>query len=266
MRIGLCFNWKNSDAIKTSAQAGIDYIEAGFGSFVDCTDDEFKGFNKTLKDLGIPCLAYNCMLPGDKLRVVGNGVDFNELSNYFNALTDKLSVLDGRRVVFGAGSARAPRGEVSGREALRQIGLYLKEVVAPIFINKGWECVIEPLCECEVIKTINDGSALVDAVDSPVIKLLIDFYHALSNGEDVTNLLRYKDKLRHVHVAALNGRYYPKRGDGTNYVAIFEALKEIDYDGDISIEAKLKEGEDFSQAIKEAVICLKEARKQVYGY
>ena len=266
VKIGLCYNWKNYEAIKVSKQAGIEYLEAGFGSFWDCSDDEFKGLISTLNEISLPCLNYNCMLPGDRLRVVGNNVSIEALKNYFLLLTDKLSVFDGRRVVFGSGGARAPRGEVSNDQAFLQITSYLKEVVAPIFKDRGWECVIEPLSECEVIKTIADGFRLVRETSEKQVRLLIDFYHAMANGEDVGNLTDYKGVLTHVHVASLNGRYYPKRGDGTDYELIFRALKDIDYQGNVSIEAKLKEGEDFNKAITEAVICLKEARLKVYGY
>ncbi len=264
MKIGLCYNWKNTEAIRIAARVGVEYIEAGFSSFRDCTDEEFDIFNNVLSELKLPCLGYNCMLPGSELRVVGKDKNFEAIVQMFDNLIKKLDGFDGRTVTFGSGGARAPK-EQNKEEAWFDVRAYLKECVAPTFSKSGWQCAIEPLCECELIKTLKEGDTLAKEVDESSVGLLIDFYHAMANGECINDLSPYKDKLMHTHIAALNGRYYPKFNDGTDYVAIFRALRDIGYEGNISIEGRLMDGESFENAITEAVAVLKQARKEIYG-
>jgi len=45
------------------------------------------------------------------------------------------------------------------------------------------------------------------------------------------------DSLRHLHIASVEGRLFPKPGDNENYGIFFTRLKTAGYDHRISIEA-----------------------------
>ena len=67
--------------------------------------------------------------------------------------------------------------------------------------------------------------------------LVADTYHMGHSGEGPGALRRFGKLLRHFHVAEHPSRRYPG-ADGQSYTAWFEALREIDYAGSVSVECR----------------------------
>jgi len=80
------------------------------------------------------------------------------------------------------------------------------------------------------------GYEIVDAVDSPNVKLLYDVYHQqISEGNLIDNLRTHVDRIGHVHVGGVPGRHEPGSGE-INYPAVFSALAGAGYDGYVECE------------------------------
>ena len=258
MKIGVCADWRNASQLEAIRASGADYVELNFTSFSGATAEEVAALGEKLKANGTPCLAYNCMLPGD-LHVAGKTRDFARADAYLAHQIRLLSVLDGRIVVFGSGRSRSC-GEGDTLESVRKdLAVFLRDHVAPAFALGGYTCAMEPLSECDVIHTVDDGMQLMQAADRREIGLLIDFYHTGVNGEDMTDLTAYGRALRHTHIANPAGRSVPARGDGVDYTSIFRALKAAGYDGGISIEGSIPKDADYAALIREGVACLRAA-------
>jgi hydroxypyruvate isomerase len=82
-----------------------------------------------------------------------------------------------------------------------------------------------------------DCLALVEAVDSPAVKLMLDLYHAqIGEGNLIELVRRCGPAIGEIQVADVPGRCEPGTGE-INYPAIARALTEMGYDGTIGLEA-----------------------------
>jgi hydroxypyruvate isomerase len=80
------------------------------------------------------------------------------------------------------------------------------------------------------------GLDIVEAVDSPNLRLLYDVYHSRVMGEDVREVLAGRTHLvAHVQVAGWPGRNEPGTGD-LDYADVMQALADLGYTGPIGLE------------------------------
>jgi hydroxypyruvate isomerase len=82
-----------------------------------------------------------------------------------------------------------------------------------------------------------DCLALVEAVDSSALRLMLDLYHAqIGEGNLIELMRRCGPAIGEIQVADVPGRCEPGTGE-INYPAIARALAEMGYDGTIGLEA-----------------------------
>jgi hydroxypyruvate isomerase len=86
------------------------------------------------------------------------------------------------------------------------------------------------------VDNIGRGLDIVDAVDSPALRLLADVYHAAQTNEDLDAAIG--DRVRHiahVQVADTDGRHEPGTGM-IDWPAVMRTLRARGYAGDIGLE------------------------------
>ncbi|HEY0238866.1 MAG TPA: TIM barrel protein [Friedmanniella sp.] len=82
-----------------------------------------------------------------------------------------------------------------------------------------------------------DTLALVEAVDSPHLKMMLDLYHAqIGEGNLIELCQRAGSAIGEIQVADVPGRCEPGTGE-ISYPVVARALKEMGYDGVIGLEA-----------------------------
>jgi hydroxypyruvate isomerase len=82
-----------------------------------------------------------------------------------------------------------------------------------------------------------DTLALVEAVASPRLKLMLDLYHAqIGEGNLIELVRRCGDAIGEIQVADVPGRCEPGTGE-INYPAIARALVDLGYTGTVGLEA-----------------------------
>ena len=89
---------------------------------------------------------------------------------------------------------------------------------------------------------------------SPNIAVIADFFHMAREAEPVTDIVDAADKLVHCHIAEVGNRT-PPGVDGDDFTPYFKALKQIGYDGRISIESRW---DDVAAQMPVAVQVMKE--------
>jgi sugar phosphate isomerase/epimerase len=100
---------------------------------------------------------------------------------------------------------------------------------------------LEPLNRYEdhMINMISEGVPYIDGVGSKKVKLLGDIFHMNIEEDDVAKTIeQYKDYIGYYHLADSN-RKLPGFAH-TDFRSIFSKLKEINYDGILSIECHLR--------------------------
>ena len=133
---------------------------------------------------------------------------------------------------LGAFSGEPPTAEEKARSAD-----YLREV-APYAQERCVTIVLEYLNRFEMYltNTAADLAALVREVGHPSVRMMYDTFHAHIEEKDLRAALQEcKDVLVHVHLSE-NDRSTPGAGQ-VDWPTTFAALKEIDYDGWVVIEA-----------------------------
>jgi D-psicose/D-tagatose/L-ribulose 3-epimerase len=97
---------------------------------------------------------------------------------------------------------------------------------------------IEPLNRFETffLNTAADAAALAEQIDHPNIGILFDTFHANIEEKDIANGFRTVGRhLKHVHTCE-NDRGIPGSGH-VDWPSVFQALRDVNYDGWLTIES-----------------------------
>ena len=91
-----------------------------------------------------------------------------------------------------------------------------------------------------------DCLALIEAVDSPHLKLMLDLYHAqIGEGNLIELIRRCGDTIGEIQVADVPGRCEPGTGE-INYPAIACTLAQLGYSGVVGLEAFASSDSDLA--------------------
>jgi hydroxypyruvate isomerase len=106
--------------------------------------------------------------------------------------------------------------------------------------HEGLTLMLEPLCpQAQPGYFLNDyklAAEIIEAVDSPNLKLQFDSYHAqMIHGDAVAVFQNYSDLIAHVQIGDTPDRRAPGTGD-VDFEALFGAMRAAGYDGWISGE------------------------------
>jgi sugar phosphate isomerase/epimerase len=200
--------------------------------------DQRRTLRKEAADCGLTILGLHWLLaktvglqltsPEEAVRV--------RTAAYIGELARCCHDLGGDILVFGSpAQRRIPAGNTHAEAtnfALDTLKRAMPEVEAA-----GVRFCLEPLAppEADFVTTCEEGAALVDRVGSPAGFLHLDVRAMSSEAIPVPDLIRQNTgRIGHFHANDPN-----KRGPGfgaVDFVPIFEALREINYQGWVSVE------------------------------
>ncbi|MBZ5601956.1 MAG: sugar phosphate isomerase/epimerase [Acidobacteriia bacterium] len=217
-------------------QWGFDYYEPGAASIAAMSESDFAQFRDRVLASRLRCRSFNSLIR--TLKVVGLGVNLDPVSVYLDTALDRCRQLGARVAVWGSASSREVPPGFSRDEAWEQIKTFLRragEIARAKQITIG----IEPLRkqESNIINTGAEALRLVDAVNHPHVKMIIDYYHLRVEKEDPEIVRHARNQIVHLHFANPQGRRWPRESaEDPEYGRFFSILKEIDYQGGLSIE------------------------------
>ena len=243
VKFGCCVSLWEEEILQLSG-AGADYAETGFSSLWEKSLEEVKARAAQVRDAGVSVEAMNLLFPGT-LRLTGPEADVSLVDRYLEDTLPKAAVLGPKVVVFGSGGSRRVPEDFPKEEAFSQLVSLCRDHIAPAMAAYGITCCVEPLHqgECNILNTSGECFRLVEEVDRPSFRLLVDLYHFQLEGEELSSLSRYGNKLCHTHIAsARNHRLIPLPGDGEPYPAFFQALRAMGYQGRMSLEGSAPQG------------------------
>ncbi|WP_251390242.1 sugar phosphate isomerase/epimerase family protein [Mediterraneibacter agrestimuris] len=252
MEIGIC---AGMELAKDAAKAGYDYIELPLCTIAEMPDEEFKRAKTEFEKRGIPCRAFNILLPGG-MKIFGQDVDKKALEAYAERACSRAHALHGKIIVFGSGGARRLPDDISMDEAWEQ----MKEVCR-IFGNAaqkyGIKIVLEPLNrgETDLMHTVNEGIRMTEEISHSSVWLLADYYHMQKEKESVNVLVQAASYLKHCHIACGAERRFPAGKDLGQCREFIGMLQEIGYQGMLSVEGVTQH---FAEDAKESILLLRE--------
>lgn len=224
MRYGVCIG-DDAQKIAVAANLGFDYVESCF-SLVAEGGEKLERFRKAVAENHLPCESVNCFIPGS-LKITGETADKAALAAYIETGMYNAAVLGVKTVVFGSGGARSIPSGFPYDKAVRQIVDFLRTVVEPIAAKYDITVVVEPLCDCNIIKSVREGAVIASVVNTDHVKLLGDLYHMERVGDTAEDILQIGYMFRHAHIAEPTRRVYPRAGDGFDYKPFIDALKAV---------------------------------------
>jgi sugar phosphate isomerase/epimerase len=128
----------------------------------------------------------------------------------------------------------------TAHELQRRVFVAQLHELAPAAERAGVQLVLEPLnrYETSFLRSLSDGLRLCQEIGSPALRIMADFFHMQLEEAQVPESIRAAAAyLVHVHVADSN-REQPGRGH-LDFRPGFRTLKEIGYDGPLSLECRL---------------------------
>jgi len=157
-------------------------------------------------------------------------------ADYLGALARFCADLGGKIMVFGSPQQRNLADGMSKDDAVKYAAAVLRAAM-PACEKAGVVVAIEPLTadETNFITTTADGAALMERVDSPHCRLLLDCKAMASEPTPTAELIhKYHRVTVHFHANDPN-----RQGPGfgrLDFVPIMKALREVDYRGWVSVE------------------------------
>jgi len=185
-----------------------------------------------------------CMPPQRDLR--GTTVQQQNCKKYLKRLIDHMVVLDCPNLIGPVYSATGRADAVPTdqyKKQWRTVVTNLQDVCA-YAEKRGRIISIEPLnrFETDFINTCEQALALIDDVDSPALRILLDTFHMNIEEKDASAAIRKAgSRLGHVHACG-SDRGTPGN-DHIDWKPIASALRGIRYKGDVVIES-------FTQDVK----------------
>jgi len=210
MQLGLC---TTPEIVATFPSLPFEFIEAHVQQFLlpEQPASAFAANALAAKRSPRPTPAANCLLPAD-LKVTGPVVDTERLARYAESAFSRAASIGLTTIVFGSAGARMVPDDWSLARGFEQ---YVEALTlfAPIAQRHGVTIVVEALnrVECNLVNTIDEGAEAVRRCNRPNVRLLVDIFHMLRNGETPDGIVRHASLVTHSHVAENKDRAEPGR-------------------------------------------------------
>jgi D-psicose/D-tagatose/L-ribulose 3-epimerase len=215
-------------------QAGFDGVEL---PLFEGDEAHYKRIAQELKNLGLGCTAVTICTP-EANPVSPDPSVRKKASERISWAINMTGVLGGTALAgpyhsaLGAFTGQGPTPDEKKRaaEVLRGAAEQAKmhNVLLTIeYLNRF---------ECYFLTTAIDARALVKQVNHPSFRMMYDTFHAHIEEKNVAQtILGAADSIGHVHISE-NDRGTPGTGQ-VNWKETFQALKQMKYDGWLTIEA-----------------------------
>lgn len=224
--------------------AGLGYTGVEIAPFTiatnvfEMTADRRHQVRKTAEANGLEVVGLHWLLAKtDGLHLTSNDADVRKrTAEYVCELARLCRDLGGKVMVFGSPPQRNLKDGVTEQQGFD----YAVEVFkssARTLEECGVMLALEPLGpeEGNFMLTAESAIAIAKAVESPNVKLHLDVKAMSTESQSIPDIIRSsKDWLVHFHANDPNRRG-PGMGD-VDFVPIFAALDEIEYDGWVSVE------------------------------
>lgn len=230
-----------SKDIDTIVDIGFDCIEMHMHEIMSMSASEFKKTSRRLHDSSLNCEVLDNPIPLDKV-ISDESFDLDFYEHYLNVGADRAHELGVKYYIFGNGRSRSlsTSGDV---DASREKNLRFMRLLARITAEREITVLIEPLAPevSNVVHSIPEAVEYAKKIGEPNIGTLIDYRWFVTMNHPYEHIEAYATHIQHVHIDnpdfPFPRRFVPRSDDGHDYSGFFEALRKINYEKIISIEA-----------------------------
>ncbi len=233
--------WRIEDAFAFAREVGYDGVEIAPFTLAEraelISSEERKRIRKLAQQHGLEIVGLHWLLvspPGLHLTTPDNSVR-EATKAYFQALMHLCADLGGRIMVVGSPKQRSLVPGDTYDAAWERTKAFFADLLS-LAEQLGITFCIEALPgETDFIPTLQEALRFVQEVNHPNLQTMVDVKSACAQGLALDEAVRLvAPHLRHVHANDAN-RLGPGMGD-TDLTPLAKALKEIGYDGFVSVE------------------------------
>lgn len=232
-----------AEAVKTIRSLGYEGIEIAPFTLAESPESisgaQRAEYRRVLEGEGLAFVGLHWLMvspPG--LHVTTPDTALRQRSwNHIRSLIDLCADLgDDGVMVFGSPKQRNTTGGFSSAQA-REVFADELAKVAPQAEERGVRILVEalPSDQSDVINTLRDAVAIVEAIRSPAIQTMFDTHNAVDETEPHPRVIeKFFDHIAHIHVNEVDGRE-PGLGN-YDFSSVFAILRQLGYSGWISLE------------------------------
>ena len=219
--------------------SGVEVAPFTLGTYADdISSSQRAAYRQTVADEGMEIIGLHWLLAktqGFHLTTEDASIR-NKTADYLRKLVELCSDLGGHLMVLGSPLQRNFPDSMTHDQAMANAVEILRQVV-PELEARRIQIAVEPLGpqEGNFLNRASQARELIRLVGSPNVQLHLDVKAMSSEGESIEQIIRDNaDWLIHFHANDPN-RLGPGMGD-VDQRPIFQALREIDYPGWVSVE------------------------------
>lgn len=235
-------DWKLETALAHAKESGYDAIEIAPFTLAptayDVTAKQRGEIRNKIEDAELDVVGLHWLLaktegfylttPDDDVR--------QKTSDYFCELARLCRDLGGKIMVLGSPQQRNLLPGVSESEAMKLAADCIRKAM-PTLEQCNITLALEPLgpAEGDFLNTAEKGLELMDLIDSPNCQIHLDVKAMSAEDKPIPQIIHET----HPHIAHFHANDPNKRGPGmgdVDFVPIFQALKEVGYNGWVSVE------------------------------
>ncbi|MBM3334028.1 TIM barrel protein [Candidatus Sumerlaeota bacterium] len=238
-------------ALQPGMFRGMPFLEAldqiaahGFPAFESLGEPRGASLDDVKRKMDQTGLAWSCIggvggigKPGGRDYAFGDEANHEQLEQRFRERVETAKKMGIKRILITLGQKHPDMTQdqqtaivVKGIKRLAPIaaeaGVTIAAEMLNILVNHpGYFLVYTP-----------HGVEIVQAVNSPNVKLTYDIYHQqISEGHLISNITKNIQHIAHFHIGDNPGRQYPGTGE-INYRNVFKAILQTKYDGFLAME------------------------------
>ena len=236
MRIGCCTTMENYEDL---CKIVYDYIELSAYDVFNMTNEDFDTTLSKIKEYGIPCLGFNAYCRSN-LPMVGPGFDENRVKYYAEKVCDRGASLGIDFIGIGSPLARIVPEGWDINKADMQMERFLR-ITAEVARQYGHTILFEALNSniCNYITSTKEALEIVEKLNIPNLKMVLDFYHMGIMGESIDDIGYVMHKVKHLHISHIgtgSTRGYLNEDDLQYVCRVIDTVRFHGYDNTISIE------------------------------
>jgi sugar phosphate isomerase/epimerase len=225
------------------------------------TPEQFGSNLKKIKAAKTKVYLCNVLFPGS-IKIAGPEVDEQKVLAHLDQVASNAKKAAVPVLVLGSGgSRRLPDGydNQKAKAAFVLLGRKMAQVAQKHKIIIAFESLNST--ETNFINTLQEAAEVVKTINHPNFRLNADIYHMMKENEPPQHIIDAGNIIVHVEIAEKEKRTLPGVV-GEDFRPYFQALKKINYQGPIVIEANISKSD---QEIPLAYQYLTRQLREVYA-
>lgn len=235
-----CFGLALGDEIKIKT-AGYDAAEFHVACIMEPDRSDFHEVQQRMIATGLDFSVWDNPIPLP-VAICDDSFNLNFWKEYLLQACERCAQLGCKKYVFGNGKGRSLPESADVRAARGKLDNFV-DLLCDTSQQFGITVMIEPLGAefSNIFNTIGECAEAITYYGKSNMSSLVDLRHLVSQGLPMTEIIKHKELVSHVHIdypySIYPDRYFPHNSDDYDYTPFFTTLQEIDYKGIISIEA-----------------------------